>query len=244
MIKGTRKLNKTVAPSSIKTSVTAKKTKLKGKSLNKKQRMEVVKIVQNRFKPELKHYDNRSPDIGSYTDVTFNGGAGAVYDLSLVVQEKKDTNKIGDVITLESIYVKMHFIHTITATVSQDVFNLVRAIIFQWKEDDATLPTGFNILQIPAAADNFRDVLSPLHIDKSGKYKVLYDKTFLVDQRNNLQVMDSVFIQKGFDPKIQYTEASDRGLNHIYLLVLSDSANGSVDHPKMAFHSRIRYYDM
>lgn len=237
---------KELSPFVGKTTVSKNRKKARrGRGLNRSQKQDVVGILQQRFKPELKHHDNFTSTSSLPVSIPYNFGDGNIYELTDIPQGVLDTNRIGDKVNLESIYIKLRLLYDITGNT---VWNMVRVVIAQCTQDTgAYTPVLSDILQTPSTAINTRDILCPKRVDLSGRWRVLYDQSFTLDQRNCLQHYEEIFINTRFKKQIEYTESGTTGLNKCYIFLLSDSDGityPGTGYPLFHLHSRVRFYDL
>lgn len=208
-----------------------RKKYVKGKGLTKKQRMQVQKLLNTNLKPELNHYDSN----GTFTTLPWN--TPRIVDLTAFGQGSQDTNRIGDVATLRSVLLRVTI--KLNSEISSIFDPAVRVMLIQWKTDtvDAT-PTLTDILQAHAAAT---DIIRPYKIDINKQYKILYDKTFL-PSRDQQKIIADVFVNKGFNPMLQFNNVAISGYNHIFMIILSDDEATGAE-VLTSYTARVRYLD-
>lgn len=200
-----------------------RRKKYKGKGLNRKEKAQVVKLVKKTVLPmvEKKHHD---------TQHTINIGAAVqTADLINLVQDDTDTSRNGDQVTLESIFLRYRLSNTTNS--------VVRIMLVQWKSNTLDDPINWADL-VQFSTSTTTDMASPLNIDQSKKFIMLYDKIHYLSSQNPISAAQ-VYLKKGFTKNISYNEAITSGFNHIYLVVNSDNATTT------GFNgvSRVRYYD-
>lgn len=124
---------------------------------------------------------------------------------------------------------------------SADTFNILRVIVFQWREDDATVgPVYTDILYRPSTSVSWHNAL--YNYDQRESYKILYDKRHFVDADN--QAKDTFVSTKIKVPhkKIIFNgSGATDGKNMIYVLFVSDSALAG--HPGFMNQARLYYRD-
>lgn len=217
----------------------------KGKSLTKKQKLEVQSLINKKVNQvvELKHHDLRADrqEIGCF-------GFQATtqfYKLTSITQGVGDIQRIGDEVSLKSVFVRMF---TQFNSSPQDRNPIIRVIIFQWNEDDASaLPVASDILQDVGILGIPGQIVRQYTIDKDRKYTVLFDKLFNHSLTGGQDVITSeVFIDKKFNRKIQYGNGVTSGINQLYMMVQTSDNLGvaaSNELPLITFSARVRYYD-
>lgn len=215
---------------------TKRKRRVKGKGLTRKQKMEVANIVHAQVKPELKHTDSPQALIAVRT------GSPSIIDITSINQGLQDTQRTGDIVALKSILVRASIYYQAPAFYTYPM-QIVRMIIFQWTQDTAIVtPFASDILQ--ATAVGF-DVASPYKLDLDRKYKILFDKQFpLSDTQSPGHIVD-VFINKGFKQEIQFGNAANTGINHIFVMLFSsnDMDITATTLPAVSLRPRVRFTD-
>lgn len=179
--------------------------------------------------PEKKYYDTTVNSSIGFTPVFYN--------LTQISQGTTSYNRVGDDIQLLSIYIRLKLS-------IYDTTNIFRVVLFQWFDDGIDdAPAWEKIFQYPSttAPTVPNQLMSPLAIDKNqNKFKILFDKYFKLDVDDQEEIME-LFYKKNFNKKILYKSGSNFGLNHIYLMLVSDSE--AVNHPTAAGYLRVRYTD-
>lgn len=156
---------------------------------------------------------------------TASSTTAGIADVCGVPQGDSDSARNGDQIMIRSFQFRYAFIPA-------DSYNICRLIIFQWGQDDS--PGASDIL-----GDTTYGVMSPYRKDTRGHYRILYDKTHLVE--TNKGVVGSKFISRGFKKKILFDAATTVGQNKIFFLHVSDSS--AVSHPTLRIETQLNYMD-
>lgn len=165
--------------------------------------------------------------------------APLIYDLtSTIVLGTNGYDRIGLDIELKSIWFKFQL-------GLADTFNYMRIIFFQWYDDvSAAFPAWDDIFQYPAAGNpvNVSDFMSPygLNKGKDRSFKVLKNIELILDNDNPAQIITG-YIDKGFRKSINFGTASTLGNNHIFMMVVSDSA--AIPDPTLEGVTRLRFTD-
>lgn len=198
-----------------------------GKPLNKVEKKQVKSIVNRTIntRSETKHYN-------TYDSGTAVQNVVSITDLCPITQSNADTGRDGD--QLELYNFQMNY-----ALEGGDATNIVRVMIFQWKDDSVPLDTDilFNIANVPW--------LSFTHVDKKQLFTVLYDRkhSLCLNGANGVQNHRiHLYGKKLGRKKIQYQGGTTTGMNKLYLLRVSDSAG--LPDPFMYHHTRIQYKDL
>lgn len=219
----------------------------KGRKLNPRQKREVKKLIAD--EAEVKSYiDNSGVQsvtvTPGFTDVT-----------ALITQGNTDATRVGSEIKLHGL--KLCWSANTLSMALADNYNRVRVIVFQWHADSVPNQAGvqtalFDITSgIPYTYAFFDHQNKP-------KYTILYDKVVnlipiwaftsggaLVGNEAKDAVVTfkpiTLNIRKA-RKKIFYTEgANSSGMNHIYVGIVSDSAN--VPHPNLQYGLEVLYTD-
>lgn len=143
--------------------------------------------------------------------------------------------RIGDRINLEHFEFWIRtYIPEISIPVTQDNVNVIRVVLFQWKENST--PTAANILQDATA------YLSQLNYLTRDRYKVLKDFNMVMTFNGPNCVFKKVKIPKSKMLKhINYYNATNSDYGRIFVLLISDSLGAP--HPIMEYYSRVLYSD-
>lgn len=131
---------------------------------------------------------------------------------------------------------------------AQNTSNAIRAIVFIDKQNTGTTPTTSDILQF---SGNIGAVISPLNVDHTTRYKIIYDRRFTFSHQTNYTAATSAtsgvgaviksWYKKMFMP-VRWTgpSATDTYTNNIYVLFVSDV--GAND-PDVTWGVRLGYDD-
>jgi len=146
-----------------------------------------------------------------------------------------DNERIGDTITVKSLYINYSFI-------ADDTTNLVRLIVFQWFQDSSNNPpVAASILEASASIH----VQAPYSMNNSQNYRILYDRTHTLSTDGSSRVvLAKKYITKIPCRKIVFTNSSGNSANikkgQIYVLEVSDS---SVSGPDLSCVVKLNYTD-
>lgn len=192
--------------------------------LGKRQAKAVATIARKQISrtSEWKHY-TKNTTINPST-------AGSLVDLSEVTQGDGDTNRDGDSIFASSLQVR-------GVIESADSFNRVRLIFFQWTPVSA--PALSDLLITSAGYE----VSSMYNTDKASNYKILSDRTYLVNQdvSGNADVRQIFMKIRINRRKIQYQAGGTTGARKVFLFAISDS--GVSSHPTVELVTKLNYRD-
>lgn len=202
------------------------------------------KSMKSMVTRQIKNYEKKHTEL-KYHDYTLNQLTdynGVVVDLSIILQGISDTTRIADKLKLHDM--KVHGSINI-----QDTYNNVRMIFFVWKESDAAFSPGVaDILQtttIPGISSPF----SNYYWDGRDRFKILSDKTYLINWQNGSATPGAVVNANHFKfykkldklKEVAYFGGGVTGINKIYLLMISDSP--SITDPLISGTVRITYTD-
>lgn len=199
----------------------------------------VSKVMDSRVEHKYKTYF----EVGQSTDT-----GGQIWGpLTTIAQGTSDTERVGDQLTMKSIYVKMA-IYPPSVSINKES-NFVRVIAFQWKEvtniSGSIGPIPDDILSTPGAIDLIYCQYAHDNIGK--KFTILYDKTFTITNSETGGQYSQKMINfriplKYAKRKVSYVGGSSGdAFNHFYLMTLSDSA--VTNHPTVTFTARMHYID-
>lgn len=162
--------------------------------------------------------------------------AGVFHKLSNIAQGVTDSQRIGDAICIN----KLHLKYTVWAG---DATNLIRVIVFQWKDNDSTAPTLPDILTQAGGTPGYEYYGSYVHDNLGNKFNVLYDKLIGMNLASGApKSVNKNMNMKYFKKEIEFVAGGGNGFNHIYMLAISDSAAST--HPSLQFSSYLTYTDI
>lgn len=209
----------------------SRRKNVKGKGLTKKQRLQVQKLIEDPI--ELKFYDHTFSTFTMDTTPSF-------FDIFQPSQGTSSNQVVGAQVDLKSIQYNMRFVRV-------DTTNYVRMVIFQWLFDTLTdTPNWIQMFQFQSAGipTDQNDYMSP-YLCGQGKgpaFKVLKDIELNLDSDDSV-VQVKGYINKGFKKRITFNDdqSPQTGVNHIYVMIVSDS--GAISHPFVDGWFRARYMD-
>lgn len=148
--------------------------------------------------------------------------AGVVQSISDIPQGDTDVTRNGDGIQLRSINFRWQW----DLSTGSSPFGVGRLIVFQWLEDDTSFtPTVFDVL-----FNTTVDHLSPYNHDTRYSYRILYDKTTVINARVAVGGVTyattvrsgskNVMIRHGLHKIVQFNGSTTTGHNKIYIIVL------------------------
>lgn len=143
--------------------------------------------------------------------------------------------RVGDKINLESFdfWIRTYIPET-SVPITQDNVNVIRVILFQWKE--STTPIGGDILQDP------NTFLSQLNYLTRDRYKILKDFNMIMTFNGPNDALKKISISKNKMLKsINYYNAGNSDYGRIFVLLVSDSLGAP--HPVYEYYSRVLYSD-
>lgn len=191
------------------------------RGLNRAEKSQVSKIAKNVVSRKIET---------KYIDSTYNSGfdsTGTIQILSnIITQGVTDSDRVGDRLEIKNFAMRGYASYG-------DTVNIMRVILFQWKPSSTTAPVITDVLQ---TAHRF----SHYNHDKKGLYRVLYDTTFNLNDTNRRQQL----IKRNLKPKLKtlkFEAAGVNGMNHIYLLGISDSSVSP--NPAVQLDFRLQFKD-
>lgn len=186
--------------------------------------------VKKQFKiaQELKYH-------GEFDSLTTVSNAGLLpICFTDITQGDTDLTRDGDAVNIKGVVIR----GTLQAS-TVDLRNLIRCIVFQWYPiDTASTPSILNIIHQTGAYG----IIAPYNHDLRNQYKILADRTFLVDQETNRYRRFQIKVpMKYMKKKIQYVGGDLYGSNHLFMLFISDSASGT--NPTISYYTRVWFTD-
>lgn len=167
------------------------------------------------------------------------GAGGTLFLLSAVTQGDTQSSRVGDFIQP----LRLLFNYTLY-TVNSDIVTTVRMIFFRWiPATSLVVPLIANVLENPSAAN----VLAHYNFQTQDNYRVLWDRQFQCSGIVAAPTVNSNFGATGMvvplkrRSEIEFSLGTTLASNHIYLLVLSDSA--LTPFPILNFVSRLYFED-
>lgn len=150
-----------------------------------------------------------------------------------------ENERIGDTITLKSLYYNYSVQY-------EDSTNVFRIIIFQWMQDSSLNAPIVNSILEQSSATTQDYVYSPYSMNNAQNYRILYDRTHLVQQQGTQIVHRKGYITKFPNRKIVFTNASGGSVSNIkrgqiYVLTMSDSS--VAPHPDWNATFKLNYTD-
>lgn len=194
--------------------------------LNQSQKIQVKRMLNARE-------ENKSFVTGSVgASMPLLGAINSLMDIAL---GQTDNTRIGNHVHPKTINGKLVFI-------AGDATQVMRAIVFKWKENDAfNPPTTAQILSNgPSGAP---DVYSFYNRDSPGNYQILKDY-FVVGANgtSNSKLVQSREFSIRLSGKTQFwSDVGVAGTNKIYILIMSDSS--AVPNPTLSSNFETIYND-
>ncbi len=193
--------------------------------LNPRQKVEVKKMIQSNI--ELKSFDEA---LGGVTV----SDTPIIARWFAITQGVGNTQRIGNQINCKYMQLKYQMS-------AGDNTNIMRYIVFQWREDNlGNAPSVDDILYRGANSNPWTNAL--YNYDNRHQYTILYDRRHQLDYDNPTDTFGGSNYLKIKHKKMDYPiPAAITGTNAIYILVVSDSAAGN--HPIITNQGRLYYYD-
>nr|QTE03450.1 MAG: coat protein [Anser anser CRESS-DNA-virus sp.] len=158
--------------------------------------------------------------------------AGNIFKLDSIVQGTGDSDRIGDTISVHSIFSRARF--QVSQTVPTDA--VIRVIMFRWLQ--ASTPTLLNILE--GASPTY---LSPLNRNYGKSIIVMSDKLITLTAGNNSTIARKKFKKDRY--QVEYDATTQVTTNGTWLLVISDNNNVPANSPPSFTQlTRLTYTDV
>lgn len=212
----------------------------------KRWRRNVKKLDKRTYKAVSNMIDRRLQQLPEkkFFDTTINGIAvsstASLYHLSPIPTGNFINQKIGLEVDVQSIFYRLQFR-------VGDEYNVLRFVIFQCLDEIGGDPVYSEIFQYPTGITNLvateSALYSPLNLSTTGtrNFKIILDKHIrVVAGQNNVEILEG-YINKGYNKRVSFVDTTLFGINHLYMLVVSDS--GSISHPSIGGVLRLRYTD-
>lgn len=194
--------------------------------LNKTQELQVRRIVA------------RNSELKTWVKGALSSAASLVHvitSLTDISLGQTDNSRIGNHVHMKSLNGRVTILNS-------DATNIIRVIIFKWKENDTfNVPTAAQILANGPSGGP--DVYSTYNRDSPGNYTIVKDYFFV----GNGNSAASNLIQKrefkmSLSGKTQfYSDVGTSGTNKYYIMYQSDSA--AVNHPTVSFNFEFGFTD-
>lgn len=175
--------------------------------------------------------EKKSYDASFTVSVTTTGiSSGNPVSLFDPAQGIADTERIGDSCKVISVGGRWSIVHG-------DPTNVIRLVLFQWKDITAPLNFGPGGLFTTGATP-----LSSFNRDSRGRFNVLYDQLISLDSLAHPQAVGVVSSKPlAWEGKVDFQAGGLTGGGKIYLCAISDST--TVAHPTLIYYSHVRYMD-
>ncbi len=209
-------------------------------ALSNVQRTQVKKIANKQIdrKAELKCLDVVNFDISAVL-APADFFTGIRFKLTMPAQGSADGTRDGDTIYLKSLSINA----IVDCSTAKDT--LWRAIVVQWKDDDADTPLLNEILdQANGSSVPKRPMASHYVCKPVRKFKILDDRFVNFDANNddaNKRYRVRISEKKFMSNKIQFNTAALTGTGQIYMFVFADIATAGAQFNQVT--ARYRYYD-
>lgn len=200
--------------------------KVKGKGLTKKQKVQVERMLS--VPVEKKCFDNSFSSISISLTPQF-------YDLFVPNQGVLSTERVGTQAKLINISYKLRFLKA-------DTTNYIRMVLFQWHPDNANdVPQWSQMFQFNPPVTQ-HDIMGPLIMGDGNQrnFRVIKSIDFNLDDDGPVSLIHG-YINKGYKNTIYFADQAVTGMEHIYVMFVSDS--GSIQHPIVDGYFRFRYTD-
>ncbi len=208
----------------------APKSKVSGRKLSEKQKSQ-VKSLMTRTRI-MKSHDIQA-NIAVSTTGTVTSLTGIPSSTQPTIEQREDPK-----IQLKRLMYRFQ-------VVGADATNQIRAIIFQWKPDDANdAPTVAKVLH-PTGGSVAMDPYI-YHRAERKKYKIISDRLYgtenVVGPNQYAGKLDFKYSATGrLIRDIYYNGTATTGKNKLFLLLVSDS--GAAAHPTYMLNGNVEFYD-
>lgn len=208
----------------------------KQRKLNVRQKRQVKTIVSRKFEPKAFQAQAAPAAISTTAQIVH---------LSPIAQGNSNITRVGNMVELKSIESRIHLITNAASFALMDIFNFVRVIVFQWK--DNVVPVATDLLL--NGSSGVVDVGSLYNHDNRNQFKIVSDNLMrimgdgvngstskLIDARHNMS------FGKGILSKLEWVGNSvTNGYNQLYILLVSDSS--ATPHPLVYITFKLIFKD-
>ncbi len=151
-----------------------------------------------------------------------------IEDLSLIVQGTGAAQRIGNSIRISSAQMRMIYSDN-DATNTLPIH--IRHIVFKWTDDAAPLSAQILVSNT---------ILSPLNVNNSHKYRIIYDAVIGLSPNGRETVVRKYYKNQSQIMKFDGGGSTDHVSGSYWSLAFSDN---TADPPTLKFVSRLRYVD-
>lgn len=181
-----------------------------------------VRYIKSLVNAEVKNLDTTSTGINV-------SSTGTVISLNSIAQGDSQSNRDG-----LSILTKYLFGRIDTGLVAPAVSTFIRIIFFIDKQQQGdTTPSVTDVLQSSTT-------LSPLNTFQKGRFKILRDKTVILNPASRTNSNHKFNIKLGHHIRYNGTSGTDIQKGGVYMLLLSNEPTNA---PVVAYNLRLTYYD-
>lgn len=175
-----------------------------------------------------------------YTANPDNGGidANTLVRLSSIGVGTSDSLRVGD--KCKPISVSVSFWAKPSST-NFAYDSVIRLILFQWHPDSGRDPPSLNEILMGTRNGLAQMPLSPMNHDGRAQFSILAQKTVLVGGGEDRIITGRMYSQKLRG--IEFRAGGNEGLQHIYLLVVSNQTAGLTQEPEVYIDTRVNFTD-
>jgi len=189
----------------------------KGNTKTNQKQPSVVKMLRNL--KQIKWYTGAGTLTSSSSTMSF-------VDLTTPAQGTASNQRIGTSINLREVLIKGNVI-------VGDTTNVVRFLVFRWLVDNNSDVPGADEL-----FDSATDVYSGTTRYDPKRYKILFDKMYLLNAYHPSRLMD---IKIDLGDSLATFSSGTSGQNHVYCATISDST--AIPHPTLAWSYQLQWRD-
>jgi len=156
---------------------------------------------------------------------TVDTALGQQYDLCEISQGDGLSERIGKRITIKSIEYRFTFQRALGAVVPSDTYNVLRFIIFKWKQDDSILGAGVPVMSDVLTQQSVLTAFPPLAppVFQNKRVRILHDFMYRVDAAaQNVAMWKKKHVYKT-GHVVEFNDATNDGYNKLYLSIIGDS---------------------
>lgn len=196
-----------------------------------KQQDKKINMLMTLAKQEVKYRDEYQQGTTSTTAYINSLVAG-------IATGTTNLDRIGNNISVTNVYVR-----GVLANVLGDLYNRMRVIMFIDQEAIGA-PTAAGVTGVLDGAAGGYIPDAPIHENNKKRYRILYDRYFLIDNKTTTQNTNVPFVIKKKFKKplnITYNQGATTVLkNELYIMIVSDSA---ILDPSYDYTSRVSFID-
>lgn len=177
-----------------------------------------------RMMPKLERKVDDSPSTPLVVTTT-----ASITNILSPAQGTGDDDRIGDRVNAKSLFIRLSITPNATAGM-----NFLRFIVLRDKQGNGAAPSAANVLSAST------DYQSPINEDYGQRFKVLFDRTYTVDNDANGAQVDKIYRKLNFRTVWPDEGSTWPNTNSLLVFMISDQATNG---PTVQYYARVRFTD-